>query len=44
MAGLVLSTVGVGMTAWTGGPIGHPELRAGNGSSHSAALAKTRPE
>ena len=29
VAGLALSTVAVGVTAWTGGPIGHPELRQG---------------
>jgi hypothetical protein len=27
--GLALSTVALGLTAWTGGPIGHPELRPG---------------
>jgi hypothetical protein len=27
VVGLALSTVAVVVTAWTGGPIGHPELR-----------------
>jgi len=27
LVGLLASTVAVGVTAWTGGPIGHPELR-----------------
>jgi hypothetical protein len=29
LVGLVASTAVVGVTAWTGGPIGHPELRSG---------------
>jgi len=29
VVGLALSTVALGVTAWTGGPIGHPELRQG---------------
>jgi hypothetical protein len=29
LVGLLASTVAVGVTAWTGGPIGHPELRLG---------------
>ena len=29
VVGLGVSTVAVGLTAWTGGPIGHPELRGG---------------
>jgi len=29
LVGLLASTVMVGVTAWTGGPIGHPELRPG---------------
>jgi len=29
VVGLAVSTVAVGLTAWTGGPIGHPELRGG---------------
>jgi hypothetical protein len=29
LVGLLASTVAVGVTAWTGGPIGHPELRPG---------------
>lgn len=28
VVGLAVSTVAVGVTAWTGGPIGHPELRS----------------
>jgi hypothetical protein len=29
LAGLLAGSVAVAATAWTGGPIGHPELRAG---------------
>ncbi len=29
LVGLLASTAAVGVTAWTGGPIGHPELRPG---------------
>ena len=29
LVGLLASTVAVGVTAWSGGPIGHPELRSG---------------
>ena len=29
LVGLLASTVAVGVTAWSGGPIGHPELRTG---------------
>lgn len=29
VVGLALSAVAAGLTAWTGGPIGHPELRQG---------------
>ncbi|MEZ0335095.1 MAG: hypothetical protein ACAI18_13880 [Gemmatimonadales bacterium] len=29
LAGLFVSSVAVAATAWTGGPIGHPEIRAG---------------
>jgi hypothetical protein len=29
LVGLLASTVVAGVTAWTGGPIGHPELRPG---------------
>ena len=29
LVGLLASTVAVGVTAWSGGPIGHPELRPG---------------
>ena len=29
VVGLALSTVALGVTAWTGGPIAHPELRQG---------------
>jgi hypothetical protein len=36
VVGLVLSTVAVLATAWTGGPVGHPELRAGG----AAAMVK----
>jgi hypothetical protein len=33
LVGLVASTVAVGVTAWSGGPIGHPELRPGRTAS-----------
>ena len=39
VAGLTLSTIAVAVTAWTGGPIGHPELRAVGPSSHSPSVA-----
>ena len=29
LAGLIAGTAAVAATAWTGGPIGHPEIRAG---------------
>jgi hypothetical protein len=29
LAGLLAGSVAVAATAWTGGPIGHPELRSG---------------
>jgi hypothetical protein len=29
LVGLLASTLAAGLTAWTGGPIGHPELRPG---------------
>lgn len=29
LVGLLASSVAVGVTAWSGGPIGHPELRSG---------------
>lgn len=35
---LALSTVALGVTAWTGGPIGHPELRAGGALDRSASV------
>jgi len=44
LIGLLVSTLAVGVTAWTGGPIGHPELRTVGlpgveGSGRSAVLA-----
>jgi hypothetical protein len=33
LVGLLASTLAVGVTAWTGGPIGHPELRPGTTTS-----------
>lgn len=36
LVGLLASTAAVGVTAWTGGPIGHPELRPG-GLTHPEA-------
>jgi hypothetical protein len=38
VAGLALSTVALGLTAWTGGPIGHPELRQGVVAERSASV------
>jgi hypothetical protein len=29
LAGLLAGTAGVAATGWTGGPIGHPEIRPG---------------
>ena len=37
VVGLALSTVAVVVTAWTGGPIGHPELRPGAVVERSAS-------
>jgi hypothetical protein len=35
LVGLLASTVAAGVTAWTGGPIGHPELRPGAAAERS---------
>jgi hypothetical protein len=38
VAGLALSTIALGVTAWTGGPIGHPELRQGGVTERASSI------
>jgi hypothetical protein len=38
VVGLALSTIALGVTAWTGGPIGHPELRQGGVPERTAPV------